>query len=134
MKYKFGYGEEGAVEIPEMDAFRAELDAVFKKYGVTFRHESYSDDWGCSSMKLAPYTSHHWDDLFGDDLENAVEGGVPWLDEARTLYAAKQSARFQAERKSEAERKAAEAKARADALVTNGVLLEGKRYKLVPDE
>jgi hypothetical protein len=134
--YSFGSSYEFGVEIPELDAFVAEIDAVCQRHGVSFKIDhGWSDD--CAArIVLAPYESVA-DDLLRN-LEEA-ERGVPWLDAARDEVRRRQTAHYEAERAAKARGNAEAAEKRRQAaeaaLLQNGVTLsDGKTYKLVPNE
>lgn len=139
-KYGFGYSSEDAfsVEIPEMDAFIGEIKAVCAKHGVGFDLErGYSDD-SSTDFLIVPYEKANFD-FFTEDLDD-YNGGVPWLDDAKKEWDRRRSAHYEAQRAAEAAnrtRAAAAKKAQQEALeadaIRNGLILGGKKYKLVAD-
>lgn len=131
-EWTFGYGNEDAVECPELDAFRNDLIALCRKHGVSIEHERGWDGEG-GNIKLIPYRDGDaLDDVFRY-LEEA-ERGIPWLDAARVQYESNRNRRAAARRKAEADLKAALEKRQVDEALAKGVVLQGKKYRLVPDE
>jgi hypothetical protein len=132
-KWTFGYGDEDAVECPQLDAFRNDLIALCRKHGVSIEHERGWGDGDSGHIKLIPYREGDaLDDVFYH-LEDAGEG-ISWLDSARDQFHANQQRRYDARRKAEADQKAALEKRQVDEALAKGVVLQGKKYRLVPDE
>jgi hypothetical protein len=135
-KYRFGYGPQ--IESPELDAFVADVVAVFEQHGVGISYTQERDyDYGNeSSIVLVPFDVADFDWLTGD-LED-YQSGVPWLDAAKRRYqeAVERADREQREKKRISDRArrdaaAAQKQAQIDAAVRDGIELGGKHYKLV---
>lgn len=143
-KYLFGEHDNdinNGVECPEMDALLDDMMAVCRKHrvGLTMENE-YRDD-ARARLQLVMFTPESPN---VDPIEplltglRGYDGNVPWLQEAKVLYDAH---RRQLEHAKREERREQERRAKllaeqhiADQAIANGVLLAGKRYKLVPEE
>ena len=129
-KYKFDWAEEDAVECQELDAFIAELDAVCEKHGAGFVVErGYDGD--PTDLLIVPYEQADMS-IFTDDL-NDYGGGVPWLDRAQAAHKKKREARHMRQQSQEQKEREAAKGAREQALLREGVVVQGKRYKLVAE-
>jgi hypothetical protein len=137
-KYQFGYGQP--IESPELDAFVADVMAVFKKYGVgvcyTQAEGDYDGGHTDASIVLCPFDDADFDWLTGD-LDD-YRGGVPWLDAVKKRYrdAIEQAAREHREKEliraqQKRDEAAAAKRAQIDAALRDGIELGGKKYRLV---
>lgn len=124
MTYELRYRQ---MEIPELDKFLEEYRALCERHGVQFSSENYDYDGGA-------YVT----------IERFSNGGFHLnLDESDFTIPFMAKARQEAERLRDIEsaadaarkKKAAEDRREAEenAALKNGVMLNGKRYKLIPE-
>lgn len=133
--YAFSDYSPVKVPCPELDAFIADITAVLKKHGVGLGYDD--GDW--RRLVLVPFAQHEAD-IFVDNLDE-YGNGIPWLDAAKTAWkeAKDQAARAQDRRnreqveEMERRRFAAVAHQQQD-MIQNGMIIDGKHYKLVPKE
>jgi len=137
LKYVFGHWQDAeldGVEIPELTAFLNELEDLFEKHGVGIDLEqAYSDE--PAKLRLVSYHSYmnHTDaDLFVRDLED-YERGIAWLDEAKAKVEANRQARHEREEAEEHLAAIEEAQRNADKVLKEGLVLAGKRYRVVEE-
>jgi hypothetical protein len=127
--------ELDGVEIPELTAFLNELEDLFEKHGVGIDLDhGYGDER--SKLRLVSYHSYmnHTDaDLFIRDLED-YERGIAWLDEAKAKVEANRQERWEREMAEEEAEAAEQAKRNADKVLKEGLVLAGKRYRVVEEE
>lgn len=122
--WKFSDYSEVAVACPELDAFIDDLDAVFKKHGVGVKFDSCSE---YPKLTLKPYDG----DLqaFTEHLDESR--GIPWLDAAYEHWGKVRDEVYEMERRAEKAAKERKAEAERDAALKNGIVLAGKKYRLV---
>jgi hypothetical protein len=134
--YSFGWShvdDPDAVQCPELDALVHDVIAVFGKHGAGIDLEGGYDE--SPKIVLVPYdrADFAWLTAHLDDSR-----GIPWLDKAREHYRANKDARYKLERqaKAAAELAAKEAQEQAahDAVLKHGIIIAGKKYRLVPAE
>ena len=133
MPYKFGYYSGAQVEIPELDAFFADLDNVLKKHGIAFEAES---EEGNAKVVLVPYSE--WDAATMTQHLDDYYRGIPFLDCAKAEWKRLEAeGRIRDQKKREAEyteklRLQAEASAAHEAAMkANGLKLSDGTYRLV---
>jgi hypothetical protein len=129
-KYSFGWSDKDAVECPELDALLGDLEAVCKRFGVSFELESGYDE----PSKLLLIAAKEPDLSFLADHVSDFDTSVPWLAAAKRAYDAKRAHREHEEQQQERARREDAIKAQQATALRDGVLVGGKRYKLVEAE
>lgn len=130
MKYNFGWArnKDIGVDIPQLDAFIADMSAAMKKHGVTFELE-HDYDGGRSKVVLVPCKEPDVSFLT-EDLEE-YSHGIAWLDEAREEWKQRNLADAEKQKSEEMERGRAIRAAHDAKILREGVMVDGKKYKLV---
>ena len=131
------YSKSIGVPCPELDAFVDDMNGVLEKHGIGL--ELDGDEYG-QRIILVPFTSHQ-EEFFTRALDE-YRYGISWLDAARAAFV--EANRTEAERKRlreiEEAKRAEEARqarlalaeqARKEALIREGMMIDGKRYALV---
>lgn len=126
--YSFGYNSEDGVEIPELDAFIADFRIVCERHGIGLSLESDYDS-GRGKVILVPFPDAEFDFITADLNEYAR--GIPWLDQAKAEYKRRGDERRAAERQREKSLASQRKAAQEAAVLKEGVVVGGKRYKLV---
>jgi hypothetical protein len=129
-KYKFyGYYGEG-VECPELDALVTDIEAVLAKHGVAYRREGEYE--GSDRIVLVPVEEGDFSDVFLVNLDDWSRD-IPWVRRAHDECVALEESRRREEREKR-KQEIKEVAAREEAkLRANGLIVNGKRYRLVPD-
>lgn len=118
--------------MPELDAFITDIKATCARHGIGFELErGYSED-SSTDMLLVPYERADFD-FITDDLDD-YRGGIPWLDAAKAEWSRRQEAGYAARRAHEKAQAQAARQAKENAVLKDGVMLGGKKYKLVADD
>ncbi|MDA8253724.1 MAG: hypothetical protein M0Z28_31735 [Rhodospirillales bacterium] len=129
MAYSFSFADEPSVEIPELDAFMADLKAACEKHGVGFVLEWDNDD--IKILNIVPVAAGDWA-MFTDYL-TYYEGGVPFLDAAKARWRTLVAERDRARREQAAQQSRAEIARQETALKAQGITLSDGHYRLVKD-
>lgn len=130
MTYRIGYSD---VEIPEIDAFLDEYDALCAKHGIEFNFEKGRDCDGdpTGHVTISAYSGDD-DTLNAPELDmEEADRGVPFIGAAYDKGHAEYEKQYAAERAADAATEAARRRAQEDALKSAGVVLSDGRYKLV---
>ena len=113
------------VNLPEVDSFLAEYNALCKRHGMKFSVEEYGYDGGSYvTLDVADGDSVPYLNL--DEASQAI----PCIARAREEV----EAMHEAEARADEEKRAAALKKRNETLLRDGVIVAGKRYKLVDQE
>lgn len=125
-KWNFGdYPCDVNVECPELDAFLDDLDAVLKKHGVGIEFDRWDE---YPKLTLVPYDGDL--SMFTDHLDYG--GRIPWLEDAKKRWHAAAAAYSERRKAEEEAARKAKAEAERDRALKEGVVLAGKRYKIIP--
>lgn len=124
MTHEIQYRE---MDIPELDRFLDEYRALCERHGVQFACEEYGYDGG-HYVTIEKYTNGAFY-LNLDEADKDIPFIARVLDEAHRLNEIKY-AKDKEERRLKQEATAAEIERRT---ISDGVVLSGKKYKLVPE-
>jgi hypothetical protein len=124
MTYEVKYRQ---MEIPELDLFLEEYRALCEKHGVQFSSEDYGYDGG-HYMTIEKYT----DGSFHLNLDKAGRG-IPFMDRVSEEAERLNNVKYEADRQREMAERDAQRAAAEKAAISNGIVLSGKKYKLVAE-
>lgn len=123
MSHEIGYRQ---IDIPELDRFLEEYRALCERHGVQFSCEEYGYDGG-SYVTIVKFK----DGGFYLNLDEAGRG-IPFIERARAEAERIRDAEYAKKDEAAAAAKRASDLAIERQLLSDGVVLGGKKYKLTP--